>query len=228
LFSFGIIILALGIDFKLILSFLVNFGSWPLASETSSRAASLYSCAFSKSLTRRPCCCFAASFTVRRSSRCSQDSITRARHSVSVRVSVSRRVPARLSDTLPVRHRRTKHEFLVLGGGFRGTRVCRFRFARCEAIAMVSSRWNSGAWISLGYLALPQLDLHTGLVRNCLPGGGPRLWSICGGAYWHVAYWDRDLTALRFTCVLFSDIWEMRDIRARISQVPKPKEASRI
>jgi hypothetical protein len=27
-----------------------------------------------------------------------------------------------------------------------------------------------------------ELDIHPRLVRNCLPGGGPRLRSVCGGA----------------------------------------------
>ena len=74
--------------------------------------------------------------------------------------------------------RMANYWFWVRGSSHRHFwRSCR---ARPEALALVLGHRNSGPRISLGYLALPELDLHPRLVRNCLPDSGPRLRSICG------------------------------------------------
>jgi hypothetical protein len=72
--------------------------------------------------------------------------------------------------------------YWFLGRASRHNHFCRSFRARCEALALVPCHRNGTPRIGLGYLALPELDIHPRLVRNCLPGGGPRLRSVCGGA----------------------------------------------
>ena len=65
--------------------------------------------------------------------------------------------------------------------------ICRSCRSRFEALALVPGHRNRSPRISLGFLALSELDLHPGLVRNFLHGGGPRIWCVCGCAYSRVS-----------------------------------------